>query len=110
MSSETKYYLFKDRRFWPIFWTMLLGAFNDNVFKNALIILITFKAYTLGPLGPKEMVALCGGIFILPFFLFSATAGQLADKFSKSKMIIAIKFWEILAMSIGTGNCKKRKI
>lgn len=88
------------RSFWPIFWTQFLGAFNDNVFKNALVILITFKAYSMGGLSPKDMVALCGGIFILPFFLFSPIAGQVADKFSKSKLVFWIKVWELLAMSI----------
>lgn len=93
--------LLKDRRFWPLFWTQFLGAFNDNVFKNALVILITIRAFTMGGVSSKQMVALCGGIFILPFFLFSATAGQMADKYSKSKLIFWIKVWEILVMLLG---------
>ena len=95
-----KHLLF-DRRFWPAFWTQFFGAFNDNVYKNALVILITYKAYVLGALGPESMVALCGGIFILPFFLFSAMAGQICDKYSKSKLMFLIKVWEILVMLIG---------
>ena len=90
--------LLTTRRFWPFFWTQFLGAFNDNLFKNALIILITFRAANLSGLSPQQMVALCGGIFILPFFLFSATAGQLADKYPKSTLIRYIKFAEILIM------------
>jgi 1-acyl-sn-glycerol-3-phosphate acyltransferase len=93
--------LLRDRRFWPIFWTQFLGAFNDNVFKNALVILITLRAFSIRGVSSEQIVALCGGIFILPFFLFSATAGQLADKYSKSRIVVWIKVWEILAMLIG---------
>jgi 1-acyl-sn-glycerol-3-phosphate acyltransferase len=93
--------LFTDKRFWPMFWTQFFGAFNDNVFKNALVILIAFKAYTLLGLGADQMVALCGGIFILPFFLFSATAGQIADKYPKHHLIFWIKIWEVLVMILG---------
>ena len=93
--------LILDKRFWPLFWTQFMGAFNDNVFKNALVILVTFKSYHLGAIGPEQMVALCGGLFILPFFLFSATAGQIADKFPKHKLMVLIKLWEILVMIIG---------
>ncbi len=93
--------LILDKRFWPLFWTQFMGAFNDNVFKNALVILVTFKSYHLGVIGPEQMVALCGGLFILPFFLFSATAGQIADKFPKHKLMVLIKLWEILVMIIG---------
>lgn len=93
--------LMRDKRFWPMFWTQFFGAFNDNVFKNALVILIAFKSYTLLGLGADQMVALCGGIFIFPFFLFSATAGQIADKYPKNKLIFWIKVWEILVMIIG---------
>jgi len=64
--------LISDKRFWPMFWTQFLGAFNDNLFKNALVILITFQSYSIGGIAVPQMGALCGGIFILPFFLFSA--------------------------------------
>lgn len=94
--------LMQDKRFWPIFWTQFLGAFNDNIFKNALVILITLKAFSLGGIPSRQLVALCGGIFILPFFLFSATAGQVADRCSKPKLIFWIKIWEIAAMLVGT--------
>src|SRR3990167_9396442 len=93
--------LLKDRRFWPSFWTQFSGAFNDNVFKNALVILITYKSYTLSSLTPEQMVALCGGLFILPFFLFSALAGQLSDKFEKHKLMVWVKTWEIACMAVG---------
>ena len=93
--------LMADRRYWPLFWTQFLGAFNDNFFKNALVILITYKAYSIGVLKPEQMVALCGGVFILPFFLFSALAGQLADKYPKQKIVSAVKIAEIIIMLIG---------
>ena len=100
MKSYEKH-LLRDPRFWPLFWTQFLGAFNDNVFKNALVILITYKAYHLFSLTPAQMVALCGGIFILPFFLFSAYAGQIADKFEKHSLMVWIKVWEIAVMGMG---------
>lgn len=93
--------LLRDSRFSPLFWTQFFGAFNDNIFKNALVIFITMKAFSLGSVSSEQMVAVCGGIFILPFFLFSATAGQVADKFSKSRLVTWVKVWEILVMVIG---------
>jgi MFS family permease len=93
-----------NKRFWPTFWTQFLGAFNDNIYKNAMVLLITFKAYTLGGLAVEQMVALCGGIFILPFFLFSAVAGQICDKYPKHKLLIMIKVWEILVMILGAAG------
>ncbi|MFW5887186.1 MAG: MFS transporter, partial [Bacteriovoracia bacterium] len=89
------------KKFWPIFWTEFLGACNDNVFKNALAILITYRAHHLLGLTTEQTVALASGIFILPYFLFSAKAGQLADKFAKHRYIYWVKIWELLAMIIG---------
>lgn len=99
MSNQSN--LLGDRRYWPLFWTQFFGAFNDNFFKNALVILITFKSYSVGVLKSEQMVALCGAIFILPFFLFSAFAGQLADKYPKHKIVKSVKIAEILIMMIG---------
>ena len=84
-----------DRRFGPLFWSQFLGAFNDNVFRSALVILITYRSYSLFGVGPAQMVALCGGVFILPFFLFSATAGQVADRYSMTRVAVGTKVWEI---------------
>ena len=94
--------LMLSKKYWPIFWTQFWGALNDNVFKNAMVILITFKSYSLLGLGVDQMVALCGGIFILPFFLFSALAGQYSDKVSKSSLVVLTKFLEIIIMVLGT--------
>lgn len=100
--KHTQLLLLKTRRFLPLFITQFLGALNDNVFKNALIILITYRIGELAGLTSQSLVALAAGIFILPFFLFSATAGQLADKYEKSRLIKILKFIEILLTIIAT--------
>lgn len=88
---------FLQRRFFPLFWVQFLGAFNDNVFKNALVMLITFKlAKTPDEAG--MLITIAAGIFILPFFLFSAFAGQLADSHDKAMLIRKIKLAEVLIM------------
>jgi 1-acyl-sn-glycerol-3-phosphate acyltransferase len=92
--------LLRERRFAPFFWTQLLGALNDNVFKNALVILFAFGV-TEAALSPDVLVNLAGGVFIFPFFLFSATAGQLADKLEKTRIIRAVKLLEIAIMCVG---------
>ena len=90
--------LLKTRRFLPFFLTQFLGAFNDNVFKQSLIILLAFNAASMTTLAPVVLTNLCAGLFILPFFLFSATAGQLADKYEKTILIRFVKGAEILIM------------
>lgn len=89
-----------DRRFWPLFWTQFLGAANDNFFKNALVMLITYKNVELMGLNSASLVAMAGGIFILPYMTFSATAGQLADHFDKSSVIKVTKLTELIIMSL----------
>ena len=79
-----------------------MGAFNDNVFKNALIILITYQAAGKVSVDPRLLVTAAAGIFIMPFFLFSATAGQVADKFEKARLIRIIRFLEIPVMVMAT--------
>ena len=90
--------LIKQKRFAPYFLTQFLGAFNDNVFKNALVILLTFKIVSEHS---SILVNLAAVIFILPFFLFSPLAGQIADKFEKSALIRKIKWIEIGIMAVG---------
>lgn len=96
--------LLKTRRFLPLFITQFLGAFNDNVFKNALAILITYRIAQQAGLNAQILVALATAIFILPFFLFSATAGQLADKYEKASLIKIIKFAEIILALCAAGG------
>ncbi|MDX2437897.1 MAG: MFS transporter [Acidobacteriota bacterium] len=93
-------HLLGERRFWPLFWTQLLGAFNDNLFKNALVILVAYRSMTLLGLSSETIVVACAGIFIFPFFLFSATAGQLADRLPKWRLIRWVKIWEIGVMAL----------
>ncbi len=98
MSSQ--FALLNTRRFAPFFATQFLGAFNDNLFKNALIVLLTFQAVNWTTLAPEVLTNLAAGIFILPFFLFSATAGQLADKYDKAKLARLVKLLEIVIMGV----------
>jgi len=90
--------LMSSKFFAPLFWTQFLGAFNDNVYKNSLILLITFNAASYTSISSDVLIPLSYGIFILPFFLFSALAGQLADKYEKSKLIRYVKIAEINIM------------
>jgi 1-acyl-sn-glycerol-3-phosphate acyltransferase len=101
MSSPFR--LLKARRFLPFFLTQFLGAFNDNFYKNALVVLITFNAARFTTLSAGVLVNLAAGIFILPFFLFSATAGQVADKFEKSRLIRYTKLLEVAIMLLASG-------
>lgn len=96
----TQFQLLKTRRFLPLFSTQFLGAFNDNVYKNALIILIIFQGSTWYGIDTNVVVTLSAGIFILPMFLFSATAGQIADKYEKSLLIRRVKILEIVIMAL----------
>ncbi|MFK8137615.1 MAG: MFS transporter [Bdellovibrionales bacterium] len=86
------------RNFRGLFWTQFLGAANDNFFKNALVMLIAFKGMSVWGLDHKSVVALAGGIFILPYFLFSGIAGQICDKWERSYVIRITKLWELLIM------------
>ena len=102
--SENQYHLFQTPRFLPLFVTQFLGALNDNLFKNAIVILILYRLAEAAGLDGQILVTVAAGAFILPFFLFSATAGQLADKFEKSRLIRLIKLAEILIMGLAVGG------
>ena len=91
-------HLLKTRRFLPLFITQFFGAFNDNAFKNAFLIWFTYDLAVKTGQDPQIIVTIAAGLFMLPFFLFSALAGQLADKFEKSKLVQRIKQVEILLM------------
>lgn len=95
---KSQFALLGERRFAPFFWTQFLGAFNDNVFKTALITVLTYKALEWTTLDHRLLSNLIPGLFILPFVLFSATAGQLADKFDKARLTRFIKLIEIAIM------------
>jgi 1-acyl-sn-glycerol-3-phosphate acyltransferase len=101
MQDQTQFQLLGSRRFGPLFVTQFLGAFNDNLFKNALVLLLTYQAASITDMRPAILVNLCGGVFILPFFLFSASAGQLADKIERSRIVRVAKGLEIAIMALG---------
>lgn len=94
--------LLQSRRFLPLFLTQFLGAFNDNLFKNALMILITYRLGETTGLRADILVTVAAGIFILPFFVFSAIAGELADRHDKARLIRFTKLAEIFIMALGT--------
>jgi len=94
--------LFKRRRFNAMFFTQFLGAFNDNVFKQALILVLTYTAASQLGVAVSILNNLAAMLFILPYFLFSALAGQLADKFEKAKLTRLIKLLEIVIMVLAT--------
>ncbi|MBI1404271.1 MAG: MFS transporter [Porphyrobacter sp.] len=98
MTTSTN--LMRQRRFLPLFLTQLLNALNDNLYKNAMVLFVVYQIYD-----SPEMETLISGVatalFVLPFVLFSATSGQLADMRDKTKIIRWIKFAEIIIMSIG---------
>jgi len=104
MSTPThnQFDLLRERRFAPFFWTQALGAGNDNIYKNALIIFVAYHAAAHASLDANTLVNLAAGLFILPFVILSASAGQLADKYEKSHLIRLIKILEIAIMVIGT--------
>lgn len=89
--------IFSQRTFTPFFMTQFLGAFNDNFFKNTLILFLTYSAIKDSAL----LINVAALLFILPFFLFSAIGGQIGDKLEKSSLIRKIKFAEIIIMVIG---------
>ena len=95
-----QFQLFKHRRFSAMFFTQFLGAFNDNIFKQALILVLTYTAASQLGMEVSILNNLAAMLFILPYFLFSALAGQIADKFEKSKLTRLIKLLELVIMAI----------
>ena len=97
--AHSQFSLLGTRRFAPFFVTQSLGAFNDNVFRNATLVLIAFQM-GLSTAQQSLYTNLAPALFILPFFFFSATAGQLAEKYEKTRIIRAVKIFEIVVMAI----------
>jgi MFS family permease len=109
-SEHSQFQLLRERRFAPFFWTQFLGAGNDNIYKNALVIFVAFQAATLTALSSNDLVNVAAAVFIAPFMLFSATAGQIADKYEKSRLIRFIKLFEIAIMAIGAIGFYRRDL
>jgi 1-acyl-sn-glycerol-3-phosphate acyltransferase len=104
---HNQFSLLRQRRFAPFFWTQFFSAFSDNLFKNALIVLVTYQAARFAAGGSAfsgiesgVLVNLAAALFILPFVLFSATGGQLADKYEKASLIRYLKAFEVLIMAL----------
>lgn len=104
MSPRGQFALLGERRFAPLFWTQFLGAANDSLFKFAFTLLATFHAAKWGGVDPSTAGFLIGAIFIAPFVLLSATAGQVADKVEKGALIRFVKNLEIAVMAVAAAG------
>ena len=103
-ASASQFQLLRERRFAPFFWTQFLGAMNDNVFKIGFTSLVTYQAARFSGTDPKTVAFLISAIFIAPFVLFSATSGQIADKYDKARLMRWVKTFEIVVMLIGAAG------
>lgn len=107
MTNPNQFLLLKQKKFLPLFITQFLGAFHDNLYKNALVVLIIYHLATQLGYDAKTqqlLTTLAAGILILPFFLFSAMGGQLADKFPKERVMQGVKIFEIAIAAMGTAS------
>ena len=104
MKDSSQFQLLGQRRFAPFFVTQFLGALNDNVFRNGLLVLVTVQGVLVAGMNYSQLANVAGALFILPFFLFSATAGQLAEKYEKSMLMRRIKLLEVVLMLIAAAG------
>jgi len=100
VGSNSQFRLLGQRRYLPFFVAQAFGAFNDNVFKNVLVILATYQTASYGNIDLAQLTNLAGGLFILPYILFSGIAGELADRFDKALILKAVKAAEIPVMAL----------
>ena len=110
MSERSQFRLLAERRFGPFFGVQFLGALNDNVFKQALVILLAYQTASFTSMSSDTLQNLAQALFILPFFLFSATAGQLADKYEKSRLITITVTLELGVMLLGAAGLFLRSL
>jgi 1-acyl-sn-glycerol-3-phosphate acyltransferase len=101
LSHPSQFTLLKQRRFAPFFWTQFCGAANDNIFKVGFTSLVTYQTAMFSGVDAKTAAFVISAIFILPFVLFSATSGQLSDKYDKARVMRIVKSLEIAIMVIG---------
>src|SRR5262252_3621878 len=101
MSERSQFRLLGESRFGPFFGVQFLGAMNDNTFKQALVILLAYQTASFTTLSSDALQNLAQALFVLPFFLFSATAGQIADKYEKSRVITVTVSIELACMALG---------
>ncbi|WP_423383010.1 MFS transporter [Burkholderia sp. LMG 32019] len=100
-APSSQFALLRERRFAPFFWTQFLGALNDNAFKIGFSSLVTFEATRFSGVDARTAAFVIPALFVLPFVLFSATAGQIADRFDKATLTRFVKTFEIAAMLVG---------
>lgn len=100
MAHTGQFKLLSQRRFLPFFGAQALGAFNDNVYKNVLVILAAYQAASYTTMQPQLLANVATGLFILPFVLFSGIAGQLADRYDKALVLRVVKAAEIAIMAL----------
>lgn len=110
MKTTNQFALLMQRRFAPFFWTQFLGALNDNVFKTSLITILTFDAVSWTTMSTGLLNNLIPVLFILPFMLFSASAGQIGDKFDKAGLARMVKLIELLIMSVAALGWFERQV
>jgi 1-acyl-sn-glycerol-3-phosphate acyltransferase len=110
MARGTQFRLLRQRRFLPFFGAQALGAFNDNVYKNVLVILATYHAASYTSMEPQLLTNVAAGLFILPYVLFSGMAGQLADRYDKTRVLKSVKAAEIGIMVIAAIGFATRNI
>jgi 1-acyl-sn-glycerol-3-phosphate acyltransferase len=101
LGEHSQFRLLLERRFAPFFGVQFLGALNDNLFKQALVILLAYQTASFTTMSTDVLQNVAQALFVLPFFLFSATAGQLADKYEKSRLISVTVLIELLVMALG---------
>jgi 1-acyl-sn-glycerol-3-phosphate acyltransferase len=100
MEEANQFGLLRERRFLPFFFTQAFGAFNDNLLKNVLIILVTYQAARWSTLAPALLTNIAAGLFIAPFVVFSGIAGQLGERFDKTLILKSVKALEIAIMLV----------
>lgn len=104
MSEQSQFALLRKRRFGPFFAVQFLGAFNDNVFKQALVIMLAYQTASFTAMSSDTLQNVAQALFILPFLLFSALAGQIADKLEKSRLITITVALELVIMALGAAG------
>jgi 1-acyl-sn-glycerol-3-phosphate acyltransferase len=104
VEDRSQFRLLGERRFGPFFGVQFLGAFNDNVFKQALVILLAYQTASFTTMSSDTLQNLAQALFVLPFFIFSATAGQIADKYEKSRLITVTVAIELAVMALGAAG------
>src|SRR4026208_1796443 len=110
LSGRSQFRLLAERRFAPFFGVQFLGAMNDNLFKQALVILLAYQTSSFTAMSSDTLQNVAPALFVLPFFLFSATAGQLADKYEKSTLITVTVSLELAVMMLGAVGLVSRRL